>query len=196
MKNSVVPLGLLILAAAIWRAVPAAYPVFSHIAPISALAFCAAASGHGRRWWAAPFAALFLSDVLLALAAPDSGAFAWTWRESALRAGAMLPALAIGSGSRRWPFGFAWLPGSLAASASFYLLSNTCSWWLDPFYAKSGAGWWQALTVGHPEYPPTWWFFRNTLLGDLGFTGLFWLVCRRELPAPTKAEGRALPELR
>jgi hypothetical protein len=27
--------------------------------------------------------------------------------------------------------------------------------------------------MGHPEYPSTLWFFRNTLLGDLLFTGLF-----------------------
>jgi len=27
--------------------------------------------------------------------------------------------------------------------------------------------------VGRPEFPPTWMFFRNTLAGDLLFTGLF-----------------------
>lgn len=31
----------------------------------------------------------------------------------------------------------------------------------------------QAMAVGHPEFPPTLWFFRNTLVGDLLFTGLF-----------------------
>ena len=35
------------------------------------------------------------------------------------------------------------------------------------------------MTVGHPEYPPTLWFFRNTLVGDLLFTGVFALVMAR-----------------
>ena len=29
------------------------------------------------------------------------------------------------------------------------------------------------MTVGHPEFPPTVWFFRNTLVSDLVFTGAF-----------------------
>jgi hypothetical protein len=29
------------------------------------------------------------------------------------------------------------------------------------------------MTMGHPEYPPTLFFFRNTLVSDLLFTGIF-----------------------
>ena len=65
------------------------------------------------------------------------------------------------------------LNGSLLGAIVFYVVTNTQSWAADPFYAKTLAGWWQALTVGHPEYPPTVFFFRNTLFGDLMFTGLF-----------------------
>jgi hypothetical protein len=43
-------------------------------------------------------------------------------------------------------------------------------------YARSAAGWWQALTVGHPEYYPTIFFFRNSLVSDLLFTGCFALL--------------------
>ena len=46
----------------------------------------------------------------------------------------------------------------------------------DAFYAKTLAGWWQAMTVGHPEFPPTLLFFRNTLASDLLFTGIFVLA--------------------
>jgi len=67
-------------------------------------------------------------------------------------------------------------------------VTNTQSWAGDAFYAKTLAGWWQALTIGHPEYPPTIFFFRNTLFGDLMFTGLFagimeWLAHRRAEPS-------------
>jgi hypothetical protein len=40
-------------------------------------------------------------------------------------------------------------------------------------YAKTFAGWIQAITTGLPGYPPTWEFFRNTLLSGGLFTGLF-----------------------
>jgi hypothetical protein len=42
-----------------------------------------------------------------------------------------------------------------------------------PGYAPTFSGWVQALTVGLPGYAPTWMFFRNSLLSDFLFTGLF-----------------------
>jgi len=33
----------------------------------------------------------------------------------------------------------------------FYIITNTLSWSTDAFYAKTLAGWWQALTIGHPN---------------------------------------------
>jgi hypothetical protein len=44
---------------------------------------------------------------------------------------------------------------------------------MDAGYAKTLAGWIQALTTGRPGYPPTWEFFRGTLLSGGIFTGLF-----------------------
>ncbi len=38
------------------------------------------------------------------------------------------------------------------------------------------AGWWQALTVGHPGLPSTLYFFRNTFASDLIFTAGFALA--------------------
>jgi hypothetical protein len=58
----------------------------------------------------------------------------------------------------------------------------------DPGYVKSFAGLVQALTVGLPQYSatPTWMFFRNSVVSDLLFTGLFVLCMnfvRRSEPA-------------
>jgi hypothetical protein len=49
------------------------------------------------------------------------------------------------------------------------------SWLSDPGYVKNFAGLIQALTVGLPQYSatPTWMFFRNSVVSDLLFTGLF-----------------------
>jgi hypothetical protein len=77
--------------------------------------------------------------------------------------------------------------GALVGAVVFYLVTNTDAWLRDPFYVKNLAGWWQALTVGRPEFPPTILFFRNTLLSDLFFTGLFAAVMEfaaRRAPKP------------
>jgi hypothetical protein len=70
------------------------------------------------------------------------------------------------------------LPASIVASTMFYVITNTFSWLSDPGYAKNLAGLIQSLTVGLPQYSatPTWMFFRNSLVSDLIFTGLF-VVC-------------------
>jgi hypothetical protein len=66
------------------------------------------------------------------------------------------------------------LVGTLACSVLFYLVTNSISWWINPAYTKSGAGWIQALTTGLPGYPSTLSFFRNSLLADM--TGALVLV--------------------
>ena len=65
---------------------------------------------------------------------------------------------------------------SVGGAVFFYLVTNTASWLGDVAYLPNAAGWWQAMTVGHPAFPPTLWFFRNTLVSDLGFTGAFALT--------------------
>jgi hypothetical protein len=72
------------------------------------------------------------------------------------------------------------LPASLAGSTLFYVVTNAFSWLSDPGYAKTFGGFIQALTVGLPQYSatPTWMFFRNSVVSDLLFTGLF-VVCMK-----------------
>jgi hypothetical protein len=67
------------------------------------------------------------------------------------------------------------LLASLAGSTLFYIITNAFSWLSDPGYAKNFAGLIQALSVGLPQYSatPTWMFFRNSVMSDLVFTGLF-----------------------
>jgi hypothetical protein len=70
----------------------------------------------------------------------------------------------------------AWLTllgAGLWGAILFYLITNTNSWIQNPEYPKTFAGWIQALTHGTAGYPPTWAFFRNTLLSGGLFTGLF-----------------------
>jgi hypothetical protein len=86
------------------------------------------------------------------------------------------------------------LSGGIGGALLFYLITNTASWWLDSAYAKTLAGWIQALTVGTPGWPHTWEFFRNTLLSGGLFTGLFAGAMKLAgTPEPEEAE-EAEPE--
>jgi len=62
--------------------------------------------------------------------------------------------------------------GGLLGAIFFYVVTNTAAWLQNPEYAKTIAGWIQALTVGTPNWPQTWEFFRNTLLSGGLFSGL------------------------
>jgi hypothetical protein len=63
-------------------------------------------------------------------------------------------------------------------------------------YAKTLAGWIRALTTGMPGYPPTWEFFRGTLLSGGLFSALFvgamkLSEARDEAPAKEEEESEA-----
>lgn len=74
--------------------------------------------------------------------------------------------------------------GALACSVVFYLVSNTVAWAIEPYYAKSAAGWIQALTTGVPgPWPSTLAFFRNSLIADLSGVLAIFAVAHLEASA-------------
>jgi hypothetical protein len=78
----------------------------------------------------------------------------------------------------------------------FYLVTNTLSWLQDSAYAKTIAGWIQALTLGRPDWHPTTWeMFRNTLLSGGLFTALFAAAAKLTAESPAdKTAGARAPE--
>jgi hypothetical protein len=172
MKITLLALAL-ILVAALWRIATVCHPVLFNVAPVTALAFCAAVYLRDWRWWLVPFVALTLSDLWLNQYHATQFGYTWSLGEMGLRAACFAGALGLGClvAQRRNVLTLA--VGALGSSLIFYVGTNSVSWFTDPFYARTVAGWAQSLTVGHPEFPPTLWFFRNTLLGDLLFTAIF-----------------------
>ncbi len=85
--------------------------------------------------------------------------------------------------------------GGLLGAILFYLVTNTASWINDPGYAKTLAGWIQALTVGRPDFHPTTLeFFRNTLLSGGIFTALFVGSMKLTAESPQEKEAGARSE--
>jgi len=174
-----IPALLLIISAVIFRI---ATGFFGHsdsigwlnFAPIAAIALCAAAYFPRKYKFSVPMIALLISDVVLNIHYGFS--FCNPFVLSHYLGFAIIGCLGLLLQTRA-----SWktlLPASIAASLIFYVVTNSVSWIYDPGYAKNFAGLIQALTVGLPQYSatPSWMFFRNSLVSDLIFTGLF-VVC-------------------
>jgi hypothetical protein len=194
-QTSVMPflpaLSVLVLAAG-WRILAAQVPALANFSPLMALTFCGAVYLSDRRWWLVPFGALVLSDLYLDHHYAATFGEGWTWPSMLVRAACFAAALPLGRLVARRPSWPALGTGVLASSLLFYVATNTDAWVHDPAYPGTLAGWWQALTVGRPEFPPTWSFFRHTLVSDLLFTAAFAATMTRArgpAAAPAKAAG-------
>ena len=171
------PLALvLIVLAAGWRIATVHVPDLANFAPLMALTFCGAVYFRDRRMWLVPFIALMLSDLYLDYHYATVYHEGWTWPSVAIRTVCFALALPLGRLVMQNKTWLNLLSGALAGAVFFYLATNTDAWMRDPAYLKTAAGWWQAMTIGRPEFPPTLFFFRNTLVSDLLFTGIFALA--------------------
>jgi hypothetical protein len=158
-----------------------------NFSPIAAIALCGAVYLPRRIAVVLPILALLLSDIALNLFYKVS----FFTPEILPRYFALVLVSALGfalRGKVRLP---GLLAGSVAGSLLFYVITNTGSWLADSAYAKTAAGWLQALTVGtgNPAYPPTWWFYRHTAASDIVFTLLF--VCCLSIGRKKTAESAA-----
>ena len=135
-----------------------------------ALAFCAGVYFPRRLAWWLPLGILLVTDILLNVFYYHVPALG-----PSMLANYLSYAGIIWLG-RKFSAKSSWLKlvsGGLLGAVLFYLITNSLSWWQAPGYAKTLAGWIQALTTGLPGYPPTWTFFGNSLLSSGLFTGLF-----------------------
>ncbi|MGC8743586.1 MAG: DUF6580 family putative transport protein [Verrucomicrobiia bacterium] len=135
-----------------------------------AIAFCAGVYFPGALAWWLPLATFFITDIILNLFYYNASLFSLY-----MLAVYGVYALIIFTGKKigRKASFITLLGGGIAGALLFYLITNTISWIADPGYPKTFSGWIQALTTGLPGYPPTWVFFKNTLLSGGIFTGLF-----------------------
>lgn len=181
-----IPTVLLFTAAVLYRLVTAPFGAehtwLLNFSPVAAVALCGPVIFPRRVALVLPLAVLLASDLVLnrywgaTLVTVEMGA-----RYVALGLIALL-GLRLRESRNLGVF----MTASVGSSATFYFLTNTVSWLTAPEYAKTVAGWVQALTVGIPGYPPTWLFFRNSIVSDAAFTlamlGCLALAARNESP--------------
>jgi len=138
-----------------------------------ALSFCAGVFFPRRMAWWLPLTTLLISDLLINCYYQFVQHIdAWSWRQL-INYGAYALLIWLGTTFNRKASLFKLVGGGLLSAIIFYLVTNTASWLFDPDYSKTLPDWIRALTQGIPGYPPTWAFFRNTLLSGGLFAGLF-----------------------
>lgn len=184
---------VMIVLAAGYRVLAVHEPALSNFAPLMALTFCAGVYVRDRKLWLVPFLALIASDVYVDHYYASQYGYLWTLGGAAIRSLCFVVALGFGRLVSRQKTWLNLFSGVLGGAVFFYLVTNTQSWMSDLGYAKTAAGWWQAMTVGHPEYAPTLLFFRNSLVSDFLFTAIFvgvmeFRALRQDQPSLLKRE--------
>ena len=155
-----------------------------------AFAFCAGVFFRGAVAWWLPLATMLVTDVALNVFYYHDSPFGFYLLVN-YAVYALLIALGKGFGPKA-PF-LKLLAGGILGALIFYFVTNTLSWLQDPAYAKTIAGWIQALTTGRPEWHPTTWeMFRNTLLSGGLLSALFSVAGKltAESPADKTAGAR------
>ena len=168
-----------------------------------AFAFCAGVYFPRKNSWWLPLTVLFATDIGLNFyyqyKNPDYNVWsAENLANLAFNYAAYAALIFLGRQFKPQSSFAALLGGGIVGAILFYLITNTASWFFNPFqnpeYVKTISGWLLALTKGIGGYPSTWEFFRNTLLSGAIFTALFVgaakLTAPAESPADKKAGGR------
>jgi hypothetical protein len=174
MKHPRTTAALLLLAAIVLYRLCAGFQAghaawLENFSPVAAIALCGGIYLPRRLAFIVPIGALFLSDLVLNW----HFGYALGSVEMISRYVALAASVGIGLALRKRARLSTVLPASVLGSLIFYVLTNTSAWLGSAAYAKTYAGWVQALTTGLPGYEPTWMFFRSTLASDVLFSALF-----------------------
>jgi hypothetical protein len=127
------------------------WPHVANLTPLYAVAlFAAAVFPRGKGIWV-PVAAMVASDLVIGM--HDTVLFTWS---------GMLLFVALGSALRKQHGAGRIALAALAGSTGFFVWTNFGVWLVSGLYPPTASGLVQCYTLALP-------FFRNSLLGDLGF---------------------------
>ena len=151
MKTQLLTLSTIIIVLAVFRLLPH----WPNVSPVAAMAlFGGAYFADKRLAFIVPFVALFISDLIIGL--HNSMIFVYAGFALTVAIGLLLKGRVTITNTA-----FA----VVAASATFFLITNFGAWLMSGIYMKSAEGLMQAYVAGIP-------FFQNSLLGNLGYAAV------------------------
>jgi len=127
----------------------------ANFAPIGALALFSGAKIKGWQGLIVPLLALFISDIFL-------GFYSWQVMVCVYGGFAIMMMLGRWAGKRKWYY---LLPACLTGSIIFFIVTNLAVWAFTPLYLKRLPGLIHCYVMALP-------FFRNSLSGDIIYSGL------------------------
>lgn len=164
---------VMILLAALSRLIP--HP--ANFAPIGGMALFGAAY-YTRKWWAylIPIVAMWISDLILnnVVYAQYFDHFVWFYSGSLFTYGAFALIVLLGTFTLKKIQFSRIVFSAVATSVIFFLVSNFGVWFSGNMYPKTMNGLMACYTAGIP-------FFKNTLLGDLLYTGVLFGIFEMSL---------------
>lgn len=128
-----------------------------NFAPIGAIALFAGVYLSKRWALALPLAAMFFSDLFIG------------FYQSVLMIavyGSFLLTVLLGFWLKKYKTWYCIGGGAILSALLFFLITNFAVWAFSPWYAKTLSGLWQCYLMAIP-------FFRNTLVGNLFYTLVF-----------------------
>jgi len=167
---------------------------------VYALVFCAGVYLRGRIGWWLPLLTLMATDIALNFYYQHKYPVGNVWSAPnlanlAFNYVAYLALIFLGRGFKPKSSFMALLGGGILGSILFYLITNTASWFFNPFhnpeYIKTFASWILAITKGINNWPAAWEFFRNSLLSAGLFTSVFVAAMKLTAPAESPADKTA-----
>jgi hypothetical protein len=172
-----------------WLGGPDAVQMFAGYTPLMGYALCGAvffpkklASWFPSPAWYPIVAVLVTHGIINIIAGQPF--LLWSNPLTIISVAAVILVSAVGvAEKKKASFGF--LLGTVSISTVlFHIVSNTVSFFTDPRYAFSLAGWWRVNTLGLPQHLPAWVFLLRALAGNIVFTALFYALCRKSLREP------------
>lgn len=170
-------ISVLILLAALSRLIP--HP--ANFAPIGGMALFGA-TYYAKRYWAfiIPIVSIWISDLILnnVVYGQYFDHFVWFYSGSLFTYGAFVLIVLLGIPLLKKVCLPNLLGAALGASVLFFLVSNFGVWFSSSMYSKDLNGLIACYVAGIP-------FFKNTILGDIVYTGILFGVfefCARRFP--------------
>src|ERR1041385_8301360 len=156
-KNKLLPIALMLVFAL--SRIPGMLP--QNFSAAYAIAFCAGVFFTGSMAWWLPLATLLVTDIGLNFYYQSLGFEVWSQKKLVYLVcnyAAYVALIWLGRRFKPRSHFLSLLGGGVLGALLFYLITNTASWFFNPFgnpeYAKTFLGWLTALTSGTKGWPP------------------------------------------
>jgi len=176
MRADLIKAGVLIAFLIMFQLVGAYQSNFPNFQPIAALIFCGFATLNARVSWVSIVAWLLAYPLATKLNGDYTILSSTFWVQLVCFAVIAVSAKTIFKQKGQSIQLTKLITGGLCGAVFFYIITNGFAWLTSSFYTKDWKGFYEAFWAGPKgSTMPTWHFFRNSIVANLGFTFFYWV---------------------